>query len=148
MAEINLQIEEVINNVVIDEETVVVTLGTSGPQGARGNSILNGVVAPDNTIGMVGDFYLNTENMNMYGPKTDSGWGEPVDLVGNQELAHEHIQEVAASVWTIEHGLGFVPNITVVDSAGTVVEGSYDYPDSTTVVLTFNGAFSGRAYLS
>jgi hypothetical protein len=41
-----------------------------------------------------------------------------------------------------------VPNITVVDTAGTVVEGSYNYPNSNTVVLTFIGAFSGRAYLS
>ena len=148
MAELNLQIEEVINNIVIDEETVNVTLGTSGPQGARGTGILNGTTAPDSNLGILGDFYLNTTNMNLYGPKTESGWGEPTDLVGNQELGHEHIQEVAASVWTIEHGLGFVPNITVVDSAGTVVEGSYDYPDSNTVVLTFIGAFSGRAYLS
>ena len=148
MAELNLQIEEIINNIVIDEETVNVTLGTSGPQGARGTGILNGTTAPDSNLGILGDFYLNTTNMNLYGPKTESGWGEPTDLVGNQELGHEHIQEVAAAVWTIEHGLGFVPNITVVDSAGTVVEGSYDYPDSNTVVLTFIGAFSGRAYLS
>ena len=139
MPELKLQIDEINNQII---------LGTSGPQGARGTGILNGVVAPDNSIGIVGDFYLNTSNMNLYGPKTESGWGDPVDLVGNSELGYEHIQEVAATTWTIEHGLGFTPNITVVDSAGTVVEGSYDYPDSNTVVLTFVGAFSGRAYLS
>jgi hypothetical protein len=48
----------------------------------------------------------------------------------------------------VTHGLGFTPNITVVDTAGTVVEGSYNYPNSNTVVLTFIGAFSGKAYLS
>lgn len=148
MSELKVQIEEIINNVVIDEETVEVILGTSGPQGGRGTGILNGTTVPDNSLGILGDFYINTTNMNLYGPKTEEGWGEPTDLVGNQELGYEHIQEVASTVWTIEHGLGFVPNITVVDSAGTVVEGSYDYPDSNTVVLTFVGAFSGRAYLS
>ena len=148
MPELKLQIDEIVNNVVVQEETVEITLGTSGPQGGRGNSILNGTTVPNINLGINGDFYLNTSNMNMYGPKTDEGWGEPVDLVANNELGHEHIQEVASATWTIEHGLGFVPNITVVDSAGTVVEGSYDYPDSNTVVLTFNGAFSGRAYLS
>lgn len=148
MSELKVQIEEIINNVVIDEETVEVILGTSGPQGARGSGILNGTTAPDSNLGILGDFYINTTNMNLYGPKTEAGWGEPTDLVGNQELGYEHIQEVASTVWTIEHGLGFVPNITVVDSAGTVVEGSYDYPDSNTVILTFVGAFSGRAYLS
>jgi hypothetical protein len=148
MAELKVEIDQVINNITIDEENVVVQLGTSGPQGGRGTGILNGTSAPNNTIGIVGDFFLNTTNMNLYGPKTDSGWGTPTDLVGSQELGYVHIQSVPSAVWNVTHGLGFTPNITVVDTAGTVVEGSYNYPNSNTVVLTFIGAFSGRAYLS
>ena len=148
MAELKVEIDQVVNNITIDEENVVVQLGTSGPQGGRGTGILNGTTAPDNTIGIIGDFFLNTTNMNLYGPKTESGWGSPTDLVGSQELGYVHIQSVPASVWNITHGLGFTPNITVVDTAGTVVEGSYNYPNASTVVLTFIGAFSGRAYLS
>jgi len=148
MAELKVEIDQVINNITIDEENVVVQLGTSGPQGGTGPGILNGTSAPNNAIGIVGDFFLNTTNMNLYGPKTESSWGTPVDLVGSQELGYMHIQENASTTWSITHGLGFVPNITVVDTAGTVVEGSYNYPNSNTVVLTFVGAFSGRAYLS
>jgi hypothetical protein len=148
MAELKVEIDQVINNITIDEENVVVQLGTSGPQGGRGTGILNGTSAPDNTIGIVGDFFLNTTNMNLYGPKTDSGWGTPTDLVGSQELGYVHIQSVPSAVWNVTHGLGFTPNITVVDTAGTVVEGSYNYPNSSTVILSFIGAFSGRAYLS
>ena len=148
MAELKVEIDQVVNNVTIDEENVVIELGTSGPQGGRGTGILNGTTAPNNTIGIIGDFFLNTTNMNLYGPKTESGWGSPTDLVGSQELGYVHIQSVPASVWNITHGLGFTPNITVVDTAGTVVEGSYNYPNASTVVLTFIGAFSGRAYLS
>ena len=148
MAELKVEIDQIVNNITVDEENVVIELGTSGPQGGRGTGILNGTTAPDNTIGIVGDFFLNTTNMNLYGPKTDSGWGSPTDLVGSQELGYVHIQEVASVTWNITHGLGFTPNITVVDTAGTVVEGSYNYPNSNTVVLTFIGAFSGRAYLS
>ena len=148
MAELKVEIDQVVNNITIDEENVVVELGTSGPQGGRGTGILNGTTAPNNTIGILGDFFLNTTNMNLYGPKTESGWGSPTDLVGSQELGYVHIQSVPASVWNITHGLGFTPNITVVDTAGTVVEGSYNYPNASTVVLTFIGAFSGRAYLS
>ena len=148
MADLKVEIDQVVNNIVIDEENVVVELGTSGPQGARGTGILNGTTAPNSNLGIIGDFYLNTSNMNLYGPKTESGWGSPTDLVGNQELGYVHIQEVASATWNITHGLGFTPNITVVDTAGTVVEGSYNYPNSNTVVLTFIGAFSGRAYLS
>jgi hypothetical protein len=148
MAELKVEIDQITNNIIIDEENVVIELGTSGPQGGRGTGILNGTTAPNNTIGILGDFFLNTTNMNLYGPKTESGWGTPVDLVGSQELGYVHIQEVASATWNITHGLGFTPNITVVDTAGTVVEGSYNYPNSNTVVLTFVGAFSGRAYLS
>jgi hypothetical protein len=148
MSELKVEIDQIVNNITIDEENVVVELGTSGPQGGRGTGILNGTTPPNNNIGILGDFFLNTTNMNLYGPKTELGWGEPVDLVGNNELGYVHIQEVASETWTIEHGLGFTPNITVVDTAGTVVEGSYNYPDSDTVVLTFVGGFSGRAYLS
>ena len=148
MADLKVEIDQIINNITIDEENVVVELGTSGPQGARGTGVLNGTTAPSNSIGIIGDFFLNTTNMNLYGPKTESGWGTPTDLVGSQELGYVHIQEVSSATWNITHGLGFVPNITVVDTAGTVVEGSYNYPNSNTVVLTFIGAFSGRAYLS
>jgi hypothetical protein len=148
MAELKVEIDQITNNIIIDEENVVIELGTSGPQGGRGTGILNGTTAPDNNIGIPGDFFLNTTNMNLYGPKTESGWGSFTDLVGSQELGYVHIQEVASSTWTITHGLGFTPNITVVDTAGTVVEGSYNYPNSDTVVLTFVGGFSGRAYLS
>jgi hypothetical protein len=148
MAELKVEIDQIVNNVTIDEENVVIELGTSGPQGARGTGILNGTSAPSNDIGIIGDFFLNTTNMNLYGPKTESGWGSPTDLVGSQELGYVHIQEVASATWNITHGLGFTPNITVVDTAGTVVEGSYNYPNSSTVVLSFVGAFSGRAYLS
>lgn len=157
MAELKVELNQINNNVTVDEtnvnvnlteQAVDVTLGTSGPQGPRGTSLLNGVGAPSAGLGIIGDFYLNTSNMNLYGPKTESGWGSPTDLVGSQELGYVHIQEVASATWSVTHGLGFVPNITVVDTAGTVVEGSYSYPNSNTVVLTFIGAFSGRAYLS
>ena len=148
MADLKVEIDQITNNIIIDEENVVIELGTSGPQGGRGTGILNGTTAPDNNIGILGDFFLNTTNMNLYGPKTESGWGSFTDLVGSQELGYVHIQEVASATWTITHGLGFTPNITVVDTAGTVVEGSYNYPNSDTVVLSFIGAFSGRAYLS
>jgi hypothetical protein len=64
------------------------------------------------------------------------------------DLSYVHTQSVPSETWTINHNLGFIPNITVVDSAGSVVEGSYNYPNSSTVELTFNGSFSGKAYLS
>lgn len=68
--------------------------------------------------------------------------GTPVDV------AYRHVQGTAASTWTIDHGLGFYPNVTVIDSGGSVAEGNIAYPMLTRVVLTFSAAFSGVAYLS
>jgi hypothetical protein len=76
------------------------------------------------------------------GPQGPSGQADPADL------GYVHIQNTPSTTWTISHGLGFIPNITVVDSGGTVVEGSYNYPNANTVVLSFSSAFSGKAYLS
>ena len=74
-----------------------------------------------------------------------SGPQGPADL---RNLAYVFTQSVASAIWNISHGLAFVPNITVVDSAGSVVEGDYSYPDENTVIATFVGAFAGKAYLS
>lgn len=84
-------------------------------------------------------------NIGTSGPQGPQGPAGPVDFV---DLSYVHTQSTPSTTWTITHGLQFIPNITVVDSGGTVVEGSYNYPNLNTVVLTFSGAFSGKAYLS
>ena len=38
------------------------------------NTILNGIGAPTKTIGIDGDFYIDTKNANLYGPKTKGVW--------------------------------------------------------------------------
>ena len=63
-------------------------------------------------------------------------------------LAYHHPQLTASDTWVIAHHLNFNPNVTVVDSAGTNVEGELQYTDLNTVTLRFNAAFAGDAYLS
>ena len=57
-------------------------------------------------------------------------------------------QASPASTWTIAHNLGYRPNISVVDSAGSQVEGNAVWTDINNLNITFSGAFSGVAYLS
>ena len=64
------------------------------------------------------------------------------------DLAYAHTQGTANATWTINHNLDFYPNVTVVDSGGTIVEGEISYTTRNQVVLTFSAAFSGKAYLS
>ena len=126
---------------------IEVIISQVGLQGPRGSSVLSGSGEPNINFGELGDFYIDIDLQEIYGPKTVSGWGTPTSL-GAVDLGYVHEQNVANTTWTITHGLGFIPNITVVDSAGTVVEGSYNYPNSSTVVANFSSAFSGKAYLS
>lgn len=45
-------------------------------------TILNGSGAPSSGIGGNGDFYIDTANSNIYGPKTAGAWGSPTSLIG------------------------------------------------------------------
>ena len=56
--------------------------GTRGAAGADGNLILSGTGAPTGSIGEIGDYYLNTTNATLYGPKTNAGWGSATSLQG------------------------------------------------------------------
>jgi hypothetical protein len=135
--------------VTLNEEIVNVLLGSSGPQGAAGRTILSGSGQPSSEIGVNGDFYIDTLATTIYGPKTNGDWGNPTSLIVDPNLGYIHDQSSSSDTWTIVHGLGFTPNITVVDSAGSVIEGSYSYSsDGNTVTATFNGATTGKAYLS
>ena len=57
-------------------------------------------------------------------------------------------QSVAASHWDVVHNLGFYPNVTVVDSAGTEVEGNVVYINANELTIDFNSPFAGQAFLS
>jgi hypothetical protein len=61
---------------------------------------------------------------------------------------YTHLQGAANSVWTIAHNLGKKVSAIVVDSAKRVVVGQIDYIDDNNLTITFNGSFSGEAYLN
>lgn len=82
------------------------------------------------------------------GPQGPVGPQGPPGLPGSAPQAYVHDQAFPEAVWTIVHNLGFNPNVTVVDSAGTVVEGSVTYPGLDTVIVEFAFPFGGKAYLS
>ena len=57
-------------------------------------------------------------------------------------------QGVASDTWTIEHNLGRKPTVVVVDSADNVFYPAVQYIDLNTLVVTMNGATTGKAYLN
>ena len=144
--------------VIVKETKNQVIVSTPGPQGPRGKTILNGSAAPANNLGLLGDFYYNTETTEFYGPKrSDSSWADATVIFLNN--APEHFQASwelnqligpVDGIYSVEinHGLGFSPNATVKSSAGDILETGIDYNSTNQITLTMAQPFSGTAYLS
>ena len=82
------------------------------------------------------------------GPQGASGLSgvqtsEVVDLV-----SYVHNQGAASAAWTVNHNLNFFPNVTVYDSAGSMVEGTVSHTNQVTLIITFSAPISGKAHLS
>jgi hypothetical protein len=87
--------------------------------------------------------------VGVQGPQGSQGPQGPQGPQGDPGIgSYVHTQGTASSTWTINHNLGFFPNVEIVDSAGTSVIGSYQFTNVNTVIATFTGAFAGKAYLS
>ncbi|GAA5522382.1 hypothetical protein LQ318_11595 [Aliifodinibius salicampi] len=57
-------------------------MGADGQDGEDGSQIYSGSGAPSSSLGTTGDYYLDKANYELYGPKTDSGWGSPINIKG------------------------------------------------------------------
>jgi len=57
--------------------------GAQGEKGKVGATILSGITAPTTSQGKVGDWYIDTQNKHLYGPKTESGLGTGISLISN-----------------------------------------------------------------
>lgn len=59
-----------------------------------------------------------------------------------------YTQAVASAVWEVEHGLAKFPSVSVVSDDNIQVFGEVEYIDNNNLIITFNGAFSGKAYMN
>lgn len=149
-----------IEKVVVKETKNKLVIKSPGPQGPRGKTILNGIGAPSNNLGTAGDFYVNNETHQFYGPKPSDGTWSGANVVtlasaGNQfayttswELAQ--VQGPIQGFYHVEitHNLGFYPNVTIKDSTGDMVETGIEYSNTNQIMLKMAQPFSGTAYLS
>lgn len=71
----------------------------------------------------------------------------PAGQFTSSDIFYTHIQATAASVWTINHNLNGYPTAVVLDSAGTMCEGTFSYPTVNQMIITFSSAFTGTAYI-
>ena len=87
-----------------------------------------------------------------YNDLTDKPSINGITLVGNINIDgdkhYTHTQTIPSDTWEVTHNLGKYPSVEVVDSAGSVVVGDYKNIDTNTMLLTFSGAFAGKAYFN
>jgi hypothetical protein len=56
--------------------------GAGRTAGSIANTILSGEGVPAKSLGINGDFYIDTKSMNMYGPKKNNSWPIPISMRG------------------------------------------------------------------
>ena len=69
------------------------------------------------------------------------------DILGKL-WTYTYEQASASDSWLIVHNLGRKPSVVIVDSADNVFYPAVQYIDLNTVLVTMNGATTGKAYLN
>ena len=72
-------------------------------------------------------------------------------IIGN--ITYTHNQSTTSDTWVITHNLHRFPSVTVIDSGGTIVQGTVVYNSNKQLTITFFSsssalAFQGKAYLN
>jgi hypothetical protein len=93
---------------------------------------------------------LEVHDRGVAGPQGPAG----VDGVGFDPavipslVSYRHNQNAVSDFWTITHNLGFLPNVTVFNSADGMVEGNVVHTSINSLTIDFSASFSGYAVLS
>jgi hypothetical protein len=127
-----------------------------GPQGPIGPDGAQGVPGPQNlTITAHNDTVeANAQFAQggiVYTTNDYTIWW--LDGAVKQPLAHppsttsryDHIQGGVAAVWNVNHNLGFMPSVTILDSSDIVIDGVIQHLDDNNLTITLTSAQSGTA---
>ena len=125
------------NTVTVEPETEEITVQSPDPD-IPVYVISGGTVGPPGPVGPQGTQGIQGEQGEQ---------GEP-GIPGGAPQSYQHTQGVPSALWTINHNLGFRPNVFIEDTLGRDVVGDISHIDANSLTLTFSAAFSGVAYLS
>ena len=66
----------------------------------------------------------------------------------NKKISYTHTQGSASATWTINHNLGFTPNVAVFSSGGVIVDAEIHSTSINQTIIYFNSPFAGTARLN
>jgi hypothetical protein len=79
------------------------------------------------------------------GAGAQGGGGGGGNPGGGTDKNYTHVQSLPATSWIVNHNLGKLPAIKIIDSAGTEVIGGIAHTDTNQAVLSFLAPFTGTA---
>jgi hypothetical protein len=132
MSEVN--IIGIIESKTLEIQVEVQGTGPRGPQGPPGETYIHPDTHPAAMI-MESEERVFLSNQ------------EKTALLNFTE-SYVHDQLSSSAVWIVMHNLNKYPNVTILDSAGTLVIGEIEYISKNSLILRFAAEFSGKAYLS
>ena len=81
-------------------------------------------------------------------PRTKVTPRGPPGTSGAAFSGYDHEQASAATVWTVNHNLGFRPDVATYRLGGTEMKGAVQHLSLNTVRITFNSPVAGYARVS
>lgn len=97
------------------------------------------------------DFY--TLNLSLIGSNGSINVDDIYDIAtftlssgGDKHFVYNQI--AALATWNVTHNLDKYPSVSIVDSGNNWVVGDVEYINENQLTITFNSAFSGKAYLN
>lgn len=66
---------------------------------------------------------------------------------GGAGASYTHHQTVPAAQWVIDHHLGFIPNVVILDGMGQQIIAEVRHPSDQTTVIVHSAPYTGTAYL-
>jgi hypothetical protein len=104
------------------------------------------------SVAPVTDYHVfNLSVINSNGSIVDQEYYDIASFFASASGGDKHYtftQIAAASTWNITHNLKKKPSVSIVDSAENNVYGDIEYINENQLTITFNSAFSGKAYLN
>jgi hypothetical protein len=80
--------------------------------------------------------------------EADAGLEQQIQTVAaGGGISYTHHQTTPAASWVIDHHMGLVPNVVLVDGSGQQMIAEIQYPSDQTIVVVHSAPYTGTAYL-
>lgn len=70
-----------------------------------------------------------------------------LDVASGGGVSYTHHQSVPAATWVIDHHMGLIPIVVLLDDSGQQMVAEIQYPSDQTVLVVHSAPYTGTAYL-